>query len=263
MLQAGRRAGTLFLFDEPTTGLHFDDIRKLLKAFRQLLDAGHSLLVIEHNLDVIAASDWVIDLGPEAGDAGGHIVACATPEELQGFPQSHTGQALANYRRLHEPQPLASPVFVHSDGPAQANDLAERSIRSQANDAIVVHHAREHNLKQLDVQIPRNQMTVITGPSGSGKSSLAFDVIFGEGQRRYLESLNAYARQFVQPASKPDVEGLYGIPPTVAIEQRSSRGGQKHSGHTHGGVPLFASYVDAPRNGALPGLSNRRRAANF
>ena len=227
MLQAGRRAGTLFLFDEPTTGLHFDDIRKLLKAFRQLLDAGHSLLVIEHNLDVIAASDWVIDLGPEAGDAGGHIVACATPEELQGFPQSHTGQALANYRRLHEPQPLASPVFVHSDGPAQANDLAERSIRSQANDAIVVHHAREHNLKQLDVQIPRNQMTVITGPSGSGKSSLAFDVIFGEGQRRYLESLNAYARQFVQPASKPDVEGLYGIPPTVAIEQRSSRGGQK------------------------------------
>ncbi|NCW00512.1 MAG: excinuclease ABC subunit A, partial [Betaproteobacteria bacterium] len=216
LTQAGRRAGTLFMFDEPTTGLHFDDIRKLLQAFDQLLDAGHSLLVIEHNLDVIAASDWVIDLGPEAGDAGGFLVACETPQELAARSDSHTGLALANYRRLNEPSVQRQPVL-----------LEESAIRLQASDAIVVHRARENNLKQLDVQIPRNQMTVITGPSGSGKSSLAFDVIFGEGQRRYLESLNAYARQFVQPASKPDVEGLYGIPPTVAIEQRSSRGGQK------------------------------------
>ena len=214
-LQAGRRAGTLFLFDEPTTGLHFDDIKKLLQAFRQLLDAGHSLLVIEHNLDVITASDWVIDLGPEAGEAGGYVVACDSPSALQSYPDSHTGKALAQYSKLKEPQPFS------------AEEAPQSSIRSRAQDAIVVHQAREHNLKQLDVLIPRNQMTVVTGPSGSGKSSLAFDVVFGEGQRRYLESLNAYARQFVQPASKPDVEGLFGIPPTVAIEQRSSRGGQK------------------------------------
>ena len=226
-MQAGRRAGTLFLFDEPTTGLHFDDIRKLLKAFRQLLDAGHSLLVIEHNLDVISACDWVIDLGPEAGDAGGHVVACDTPEGLSTHPQSHTGRALANYQMLREPQPGSFTATGDSAPRLQAKAAIESSNRLQAGEAIVVHHAREHNLKQLDVHIPRNQMTVITGPSGSGKSSLAFDVIFGEGQRRYLESLNAYARQFVQPAAKPDVEGLYGIPPTVAIEQRSSRGGQK------------------------------------
>ena len=88
-------------------------------------------------------------------------------------------------------------------------------------------HAREHNLKGIDVEIPRDKFTVITGVSGSGKSTLAFDILFAEGQRRYLESLNAYARQFVQPASKPDVDAIFGIPPTVAIEQRTSRGGSK------------------------------------
>ena len=90
-----------------------------------------------------------------------------------------------------------------------------------------IHNAREHNLQNVDVDIPRNQFTVITGVSGTGKSTLAFDILFAEGQRRYLESLNAYARQFVQPASRPDVDAIFGIPPTVAIEQRTSRGGRK------------------------------------
>jgi excinuclease ABC subunit A len=97
----------------------------------------------------------------------------------------------------------------------------------RARDAIVVHRAREHNLRDVDVAIPRDGMTVVTGVSGSGKSTLAFDIVFAEGQRRYLESLNAYARQFVQPAGRPDVDAIFGIPPTVAIEQRTSRGGRK------------------------------------
>jgi excinuclease ABC subunit A len=96
-----------------------------------------------------------------------------------------------------------------------------------ATHSITIHNAREHNLKNIDVAIPRNKFTVVTGVSGSGKSTLAFDIVFAEGQRRYLESLNAYARQFVQPASKPDVDAIFGIPPTVAIEQRTSRGGRK------------------------------------
>ncbi|HQR49801.1 MAG TPA: excinuclease ABC subunit UvrA, partial [Steroidobacteraceae bacterium] len=96
-----------------------------------------------------------------------------------------------------------------------------------ARDSIVVHKAREHNLRDVDVAIPRDGMTVVTGVSGSGKSTLAFDIVFAEGQRRYLESLNAYARQFVQPAGRPDVDAIFGIPPTVAIEQRTSRGGRK------------------------------------
>ncbi|MEN9781679.1 MAG: putative excinuclease subunit, partial [Pseudomonadota bacterium] len=87
--------------------------------------------------------------------------------------------------------------------------------------------AREHNLKNLSVDIPHNRFSVITGVSGSGKSTLAFDILFNEGQRRYLESLNAYARSIVQPAGRPEVDAVYGIPPTVAIEQRLSRGGRK------------------------------------
>src|SRR4029450_8030829 len=93
--------------------------------------------------------------------------------------------------------------------------------------AIQIINAREHNLKSLTVEIPRHTFTVITGVSGSGKSTLAFDIVFNEGQRRYLESLNAYARSIVQPAGRPDVDAIYGIPPTVAIEQRTSRGGRK------------------------------------
>ena len=93
------------------------------------------------------------------------------------------------------------------------------------NTRIVIQGAREHNLKNLSVTIPRDKFTVVTGPSGSGKSTLAFDLVFAEGQRRYLESLNAYARSMVQPAPAPEVDSIRGIPPTVAIEQRTSRGG--------------------------------------
>ena len=87
-------APTLFLFDEPTTGLHFDDVRVLLKVFQRLVDAGHSVLVIEHNLDVIKSADWIVDLGPEAGDQGGRIVAAGTPEKIAACLESHTGRAL-------------------------------------------------------------------------------------------------------------------------------------------------------------------------
>ena len=95
------------------------------------------------------------------------------------------------------------------------------------DNSIVIRRAREHNLKNIDLSLPRDAFSVITGVSGSGKSTIAFDILFAEGQRRYLESLNAYARQFVQPARRPDVDGVYGVPPTVAIEQRTSRGGRK------------------------------------
>ena len=216
---------SLFLFDEPTTGLHFDDVAKLLRAFRQLIAAGNSLVVIEHNLDVIAACDWVIDLGPEGGDAGGAIVCTGTPAEVMQHATSHTGKALREYEEaLARPIPTpALPLKGRETGSARVSPHASPLTPH----AIQIHNAREHNLKNIDVEIPRNQFTVVTGVSGSGKSTLAFDIVFAEGQRRYLESLNAYARQFVQPASRPDVDAIFGIPPTVAIEQRTSRGGRK------------------------------------
>ncbi|MDY0055180.1 MAG: excinuclease ABC subunit UvrA [Methyloversatilis sp.] len=215
-------SGKLFLLDEPTTGLHFDDIARLLGAFAKLLDAGHTVLVIEHNLDVIAAADWLIDLGPEAGEDGGQLVFEGTPAQVVGCAASHTGRALAEYR-LADTFSLAA----HEAVPVDQQDAAHSALRARAAHSIVVHRAREHNLKNIEVDIPRERFTVVTGVSGSGKSTLAFDIVFGEGQRRYLESLNAYARQFVQPESKPDVDGVFGIPPAVAIAQRTSRGGRK------------------------------------
>ncbi|WP_034411002.1 excinuclease ABC subunit UvrA [Derxia gummosa] len=267
----------LFLFDEPTTGLHFEDVAVLLRAFEKLLAAGHTLVVIEHNLDLIRAADWIIDLGPEGGDAGGSIVAEGTPAQVAAT-DTWTGRALAEYERALavpggavpgtgiEPvrpavgrataQALASDGKPDASTPSSANDSAllraaepragylvtrEGSVaieggapvandphhRAQPPSSIRIHHAREHNLKNLDVEIPRDAFTVITGPSGSGKSTLAFDILFAEGQRRYLESLNAYARSIVQPQGKPEVDAIHGIPPTVAIEQRTSRGGRK------------------------------------
>ena len=256
----------LFLFDEPTTGLHFDDIAKLLQSFRRLIAAGHSLIVIEHNLDVIRAADWIIDLGPEGGDAGGEIVCCGTPDEIAAHASSHTGRALREYASAFLPKsvaaentaaaadprsPMASgmrPSQLYAVGAEMARprvsglgqrtpksrDVFEKQI-SAANEppgrylgeTIRIHNAREHNLRNIDVEIPRNRFSVITGVSGSGKSTLAFDILFAEGQRRYLESLNAYARQFVEAASRPEVDAIFGIPPTVAIEQRTSRGGSK------------------------------------
>ena len=207
----------LFLFDEPTTGLHFDDIKKLLFAFEQLLQEGHSLIVVEHNLDVISNADWIIDLGPEGGDAGGSVIGVGTTKKIKSLKKSHTGRSLLEYETA---------VDEFNRAKNNLKKVAESSSVYSGNDISVV-SAREHNLKDIDVQIPRDKFTVITGLSGSGKSTLAFDILFNEGQRRYLESLNAYARQFVQPASRPDVDAILGIPPTVAIEQRTSRGGKK------------------------------------
>jgi excinuclease ABC subunit A len=87
-------ANTLYIFDEPTTGLHFDDISKLLQAFRKLLMTGATVLVIEHNMDVIKTADWIIDLGPEGGDRGGQVVACGTPERIAESTESYTGRFL-------------------------------------------------------------------------------------------------------------------------------------------------------------------------
>ena len=215
---AGSAAGSLLLLDEPTTGLHFDDIALLVKLLQRLVDEGHSLLVIEHNLEVIKCADWVIDLGPEGGEAGGGLVIAGTPEEVAECAASHTG------RYLHD-------LLSGSKGDA-ASRVAEtprsaRTLPLETSNTISIRGAREHNLKNISLEIPRDEFVVVTGLSGSGKSSLAFDLIFAEGQRRFLDSMSVYARTFVEQMEKPEVDLITGVPPTVAIEQRISRGGGK------------------------------------
>src|SRR5512138_2517695 len=105
---------------------------------------------------------------------------------------------------------------------------------------IVIRGAREHNLKNLDVRIPRNQLVVLTGVSGSGKSSLAFDTLYAEGQRRYVESLTAYARQFLEQMEKPDVESIEGLSPAISIEQKTT---SKNPRSTVGTVTEIYDYL--------------------
>ncbi len=213
-LAPSRIGPTLFLFDEPTTGLHGDDVGRLIDVFDSLVEAGQTLVVIEHHLDVLGCADHLIDLGPEGGEDGGRIVATGTPEEVAANEESITGGFLK--LRLSESETPA---------PRDTEPPSRLVGRRQASGDIVIQGAREHNLDNVSVAIPSGRMVVVTGPSGSGKSTLAYDIVFQEGQRRYLENLSAYARQFVGGLSRPDVDSVTGLPPTVAIEQRTTRGG--------------------------------------
>ncbi len=223
-----RKAHTLFLFDEPTTGLHLHDIRYLLKTFEGLLMKGHSLVVVEHNLEVLRHAQRILDLGPEGGDEGGAVVAQGSPEQIMEASGSRTGFALKEYLQAFD----GASGLQTAGGPGAGEGLEPEEIKpkrfnERTSREILVEGAREHNLKDISLKIPRDQIVVITGPSGSGKSTLAFDILFAEGQRRFLESLSAYARQYIQPMAKPDVDRIRGVPPTVAVEQKLSRGGRR------------------------------------
>ena len=211
-----RSSGQLLILDEPTTGLHFSDIERLLAVLRKLVDAGHSLLVIEHNLDVIQAADWLLDLGPEGGQHGGRLLASGPPEDI-ARRDTPTGHALRAHLQSARAGQRASRLLVSN----------KKTAAVQAGTAISLKGARHHNLKNLSLEIPRDQLVVISGLSGSGKSTLAFDILFAEGQRRFLDSMSAYARQFAEQLEKPEIDQLAGLPPTVAIEQRVSQGGSK------------------------------------
>jgi excinuclease ABC subunit A len=205
---------TLYLLDEPTTGLHFADIKLLLKVLHDFVDAGNTVLVVEHNLDVVKTADWIIDLGPEGGAGGGRIIATGTPEEIMDTDESYTGHALQH--ALQTPAKNGRQRKMAARPNRRANGKLGRLAKE-----IVVRGAAQHNLKGVDVKIPRNEMTVFCGPSGSGKSSLAMDTIYAEGQRRYVESLSSYARQFVAQMQKPRVDHIDGLSPAIAIEQKN------------------------------------------
>jgi len=214
-----RKSGALLLLDEPTTGLHREDVARLIGLLHRLTEAGHSLVVVEHHLDVLKSCDWLVEMGPEAGPAGGRLVAEGTPAEV-AQAGTVTGRFLAK-----------------GDDAFAAASTAPGKPRPTS---ISLRGAREHNLKDVSLEIPHGSLTVMTGVSGSGKSSLAFDILFAEGQRRFLECVSAYARQFVEQLPKPDIDSLTGLPPTVAIEQRVTRGSAKSTVAT---VTEVAQYL--------------------
>ena len=222
---------TLYILDEPTTGLHMADVRQLLTVLDRLVDAGNTVLVVEHNLDVVKRADWVIDLGPEGGAGGGTVVMAGTPERLAKSKKSHTGHALAPVLQLakdhaSKPKKRKTRTKRKAVDPQAIERKALAAITKASCDpgpaAIMVRGASQHNLKQVDTDIPRGAVTVCCGPSGSGKTSLAFDTLYAEGQRRYVESLSPYARQFVGQVPKPVFERIEGLSPAVAIEQRNT-----------------------------------------
>ena len=217
---------TLYILDEPTTGLHMADVGRLLHAMQRLVDAGNTVLVIEHDTDVIKSADHVVDLGPEGGDGGGRILATGTPEHIamQDSPTGHLlAGVLAREAELDEEEAglsrAASPLAVYG------SRARRTSVR---HPDITVRGAQTHNLRSVDIDLPKGKLIVVTGPSGSGKTSLAFDTIFAEGQRRYVESLSTYARRFLGRMERPPVDKVEGLAPAIAIDQRN-RGGNPRS----------------------------------
>ncbi|MEM0965785.1 MAG: excinuclease ABC subunit UvrA [Verrucomicrobiota bacterium] len=239
--------GSLILIDEPTTGLHRHDITNLLSVFEELVEAGNSLVVVEHHPDILCAADWLIEMGPGAGSSGGEIVAAGTPEEvasgnslsaafLRDSIQGTTDQ------KSHTPNSNGKVISF----PKEVLKVAEsQSEYGKRPNSISIEGASEHNLRDVYVKIPHGRTTVVSGVSGSGKSTLAFDIVFAEGQRRFLESMSAYARQFVEQLPKPSVEKLTGLAPSVAIEQRVTSGTAKSTVATITEVAQFLRLLYA------------------
>ena len=198
---------TLYILDEPSTGLHSVDIKVLLESLNYLVDKGNTVITVEHHPDFIKTADWIIDIGPESGSRGGELVAAGTPEEVARCEQSFTGAFLRQILSGITPQ-----KSHRKKAPAGINE----SIRLKG--------VSTHNLKNIDVEIPLNKLTVVTGVSGSGKSSLAFDTLFAEGQKGFLSSFSTYARRLLANLPQADVESSSGLTPTIAVSRKSAAG---------------------------------------
>jgi excinuclease ABC subunit A len=207
LAQARRAERLLFILDEPTAGLHPADTAALIQTLHRLVDAGHTAVVTEHDMSVAAAADWIIDLGPEGGRAGGRVVGEGPPEAVSRL-DTPTGQAL---RQSAVPPPRV-PGPVHRAGDGRVRGIHVAGVR-------------QHNLRGIEARIPRNRIVAVTGVSGSGKSTFAYDVVYAEGRRRFLDCLPAYARQFMRPLPRAEADLVEGVPPTVALEQRLARPG--------------------------------------
>lgn len=192
----------LLILDEPSSGLHPQDLLGLLNVLDRLVRSGATIVVVEHNTDVIRAADWIVDLGPGAGPRGGRLLYAGSADGLIEEKESLTARALRD-ESLLAPQPL--PVAL------------ERSQKDNLQPAISIQGAHVHNLQNVSVDIPKGKLTVVTGLSGSGKSSLVHDVLEAEARRRYLETLSMYERQGVHEGPEAQVESVAGLGVALTI----------------------------------------------
>jgi excinuclease ABC subunit A len=207
------RRGSLVILDEPTTGLHRRDVARVFDTLDRSSTRGVTVLVVEHDPYVAARADWVDRPRPRGRPRGGEIVAEGTPEEVAASSRSRFAPFL---REALRPRRAAPGDVARAVSPAVGHHRTRR------------HHPRWRAGAQPHVphlEIPRERLVAMTGPSGSGKSSLAFDVIYAEGQRRFLETLSPYARQYLPSLGRADVDRIVGIPPAISLEQRTARAG--------------------------------------
>jgi excinuclease ABC subunit A len=221
--------GVLYILDEPSIGLHQRDNRRLLDTLKRLRDLGNTVLVVEHDEETIRAADYVLDLGPGAGELGGHLVAVGTPDEIVANPQSLTGQYLSGARSI--------PVPVNR--------------RRGSGQFLTIHEPREHNLQAMAVKIPLATFTCVTGVSGSGKSTLVNDILY-----RALAQMLYRAQE--RPGAHTRIEGAQHVDKVVDIDQSPIGRTPRSNPATYTGVftfirALFARTPEARMRGYAPG----------
>ncbi|HKB26911.1 MAG TPA: excinuclease ABC subunit UvrA, partial [Methylomirabilota bacterium] len=221
--------GVLYILDEPSIGLHQRDNRRLLDTLKRLRDLGNTVLVVEHDEETIRSADYVVDLGPGAGELGGHLVAVGTPDEIMANPASLTGRYLARALAISVP----------------------KARRKGSGHAVTIHNPREHNLKGMPVKIPLGTFTCVTGVSGSGKSTLVNDILY-----RALAQMLHRAQE--RPGAHDRVEGAQRVDKVVDIDQSPIGRTPRSNPATYTGVftfirTLFARTPEARMRGYQPG----------
>ncbi|WP_400237904.1 excinuclease ABC subunit UvrA [Methanobrevibacter smithii] len=221
--------GVLYILDEPSIGLHQRDNVKLIETLKRLKNLGNTLIVVEHDEETILSADYVVDIGPGAGEHGGKVVACGTPEEIMESHESVTGQYISRRETIPIPQ----------------------TRRSGNDESLIIRGARQNNLKNIDVEIPLGKFTCVTGVSGSGKSSLINEILY-KGLSGKLNNKFTFAGDYDK------IEGVSNIDKIIAIDQKPIGRTPRSNPATYTGVftdirDLFAETPEAKARGYKPG----------